>query len=81
MGNKLDNARNLYPEGIRDGHARAAVTKYTGDRYIQHSIGVRDGVEGFVEFFEPFIARNPSVISRSCGAGRRALRPGRSLPH
>ena len=46
-------------EGIRDGHAREAVTKYTGDRYTQHSTGVRDGVEGFVEFFEPFIARNP----------------------
>lgn len=60
MSKKLDNARNLYMEGIRDGHAREAVTKYTGDRYTQHSTGVRDGVEGFVEFFEPFIARNPS---------------------
>ena len=46
-------------EGIRDGNAREAVTKYTGDRYTQHSTGVRDGVEGFVEFFEPFIERNP----------------------
>lgn len=35
------------------------VTKYTGGRYTQHSTGVRDGVEGFVEFFEPFIERNP----------------------
>ena len=56
---KLDNAISLYMEGIRDGDARAAVTKYTGDRYTQHSTGVRDGVEGFVEFFEPFIERNP----------------------
>lgn len=46
-------------EGIRDGNAREAVTKYTGARYTQHSTGVRDGVEGFVEFFEPFLARNP----------------------
>ncbi|MGH8534620.1 MAG: nuclear transport factor 2 family protein, partial [Gammaproteobacteria bacterium] len=46
-------------EGIRDGNAREAVAKYTGDRYTQHSAGVRDGVEGFVEFFEPFLARNP----------------------
>jgi predicted SnoaL-like aldol condensation-catalyzing enzyme len=46
-------------EGIRDGNAREAVTKYTGARYTQHSTGVKDGVEGFVEFFEPFIARNP----------------------
>ena len=59
MGQKLENAKNLYLEGIRDGNAREAVTKYTGDRYTQHSTGVRDGIEGFVEFFEPFIKRNP----------------------
>lgn len=59
MGRKLEHAKRLYLEGIRDGNAREAVTKYTGDRYTQHSTGVRDGVEGFVEFFEPFIARNP----------------------
>ena len=59
MGRKLDNATALYMEGIRDGNAREAVTKYTGARYTQHSTGVRDGVEGFVEFFEPFLARNP----------------------
>lgn len=56
---KLENAKSLYLEGIRDGHARAAVEKYTGDRYTQHSTGVADGVEGFVAFFEPFIERNP----------------------
>ena len=60
MGQKLQNATNLYMEGIRDGKVREAVTKYTGERYTQHSTGVRDGVEGFVEFFEPFIKRNPS---------------------
>ncbi|MEM6396903.1 MAG: hypothetical protein AAF741_11200 [Bacteroidota bacterium] len=59
MSQKLENAKSLYLEGIRDGKAREAVTKYTGDRYTQHSTGVRDGVEGFVEFFEPFINRNP----------------------
>ena len=55
----LNNARRLYLEGIRDGDVRRAVEAYTGDRYTQHSTGVRDGVEGFVEFFEPFVARNP----------------------
>ena len=55
----LANARKLYLEGIRDGNVREAVEAYTGDRYTQHSTGVRDGVEGFVEFFEPFVARNP----------------------
>ncbi|NNC93374.1 MAG: SnoaL-like domain-containing protein, partial [Acidimicrobiia bacterium] len=59
MNNKLANATALYMEGIRDGNARQAVEKYTGDRYTQHSTGVRDGVEGFVEFFEPFLKRNP----------------------
>lgn len=59
MNQKLENAKNLYLEGIRDGNAREAVTKYTGDRYTQHSTGVRDGVEGFLEFFEPFLKRNP----------------------
>lgn len=59
MSRKLANATALYMEGIRDGNARKAVTKYTGARYTQHSTGVRDGIEGFVEFFEPFIARNP----------------------
>ena len=59
MNQKIDNAKALYFEGIRDGKAREAVTKYTGVRYTQHSTGVRDGIEGFVEFFEPFIARNP----------------------
>ena len=59
MSPKLENAKNLYLEGIRDGNAREAVTKYTGARYTQHSTGVRDGVEGFVAFFEPFIQRNP----------------------
>ena len=59
MSQKLENAKRLYLEGIRDGNAREAVTKYTGDRYTQHSTGVKDGVEGFVEFFEEFIQRNP----------------------
>lgn len=59
MSQKLENAKRLYLEGIRDGNAREAVTKYTGDRYTQHSTGVKDGIEGFVEFFEPFIQRNP----------------------
>ncbi|MGH9845836.1 MAG: nuclear transport factor 2 family protein [Blastocatellia bacterium] len=59
MSRKLENARNLYLHGIRDGNAREAVTKYTGERYTQHSAGVKDGIEGFVEFFEPFLARNP----------------------
>ena len=59
MSQKLENAKGLYLEGIKDGKVREAVTKYTGDRYTQHSTGVADGIEGFVAFFEPFIERNP----------------------
>ena len=59
MGKKLKNAVGLYMEGIRDGNAKEAVNKYTGARYTQHSTGVKDGKEGFIEFFEPFIERNP----------------------
>ena len=59
MGKGLENVRGIYLEGIARGDAREAVTKYTGHRYTQHSTGVRDGVEGFIEFFEPFVERNP----------------------
>ena len=59
MNKKLENTKNLYPQGIRDGNIREAVTKFTGNQHTQHSTGVRDGIEGFVEFFEPFIKRNP----------------------
>lgn len=59
MGQGLDNVRAIYLEGIAGGNAREAVTKYTGHRYTQHSTGVGDGVEGFLAFFEPFVAHNP----------------------
>lgn len=59
MNQKLENATGLYMEGIRDGHPREAVAKFTGDRYTQHSTGVKDGREGFIEFFEEFLPRNP----------------------
>ncbi|MEM8970749.1 MAG: nuclear transport factor 2 family protein [Pseudomonadota bacterium] len=59
MGKGLENVQRIYLEGIAGGNAREAVTKYTGHRYTQHSTGVGDGAEGFLEFFEPFVARNP----------------------
>lgn len=33
MTRKLDNARALYMDGIRDGNAREAIEEYTGERY------------------------------------------------
>ncbi|MFW2390156.1 MAG: nuclear transport factor 2 family protein [Polyangiales bacterium] len=59
MSARLEHAKGIYLEGIRDGRVREAITAHTGARYTQHSAGVADGVEGFVEFFEPFIERNP----------------------
>ncbi|MEL6546139.1 MAG: hypothetical protein AAFQ82_16035 [Myxococcota bacterium] len=59
MGKGLVNVRRVYIEGIAEGRAREAVSKYTGHRYTQHSTGVGDGVEGFLAFFEPFVERNP----------------------
>ncbi len=59
MGVRTDNAIGLYMLGIRDGMPREAQDAYTGDRYTQHSTGVKDGREGFIEFFDEFIERNP----------------------
>jgi len=56
---KARNAHGLYMVGIRDGKPREAQKRFVGDRYTQHSAGVKDGPEGFIEFFEPFIERNP----------------------
>ena len=59
MGKGLDNVRDIYLDGIAGGNTRAAVLRNTGHRYTQHSTGVADGAEGFLAFFEPFVARNP----------------------
>ncbi len=59
MSRKKEHAIGLYLEGIRDGNLREALEKYIGDRYTQHSTGVADGKAGFMEFFRPFLARNP----------------------
>ncbi|MEM1266901.1 MAG: nuclear transport factor 2 family protein [Pseudomonadota bacterium] len=59
MGQGLEKVRRIYLEGIAGGRSREAVHAYTGHRYTQHSTGVADGAEGFLAFFEPFVARNP----------------------
>ncbi|MFK7962530.1 MAG: nuclear transport factor 2 family protein [Burkholderiaceae bacterium] len=59
MGKGLENVRRIYIEGIAQGNIREAVLQCTGHRYTQHSTGVGDGAEGFLKFFEPFLARNP----------------------
>lgn len=59
MSQKLENAKSLYLEGIRDGNIEV-IKKYTGDRYTQHSTKVADGVEGFLAFFKNFIKNVPN---------------------
>lgn len=59
MPSAREHAIDLYMGAIRDGDARAALERNTGARYTQHSTGVKDGKEGFLEFFEPFLERNP----------------------
>jgi predicted SnoaL-like aldol condensation-catalyzing enzyme len=59
MGQRLDNAKALYLEAIRDGNAAEAIGKYSGARYTQHSTPLKDGRKGFIEFFEDFHRRNP----------------------
>lgn len=59
MSQKLENVKRLYLEGIRDGDAKAALDRYIGERYTQHSTGVGDGKQGFLDFFLPFLDRNP----------------------
>ncbi len=55
---KLEHAKGLYLDGIRDGNIWEALNAHTGARYTQHSTGVEDGQEGFAAFFGPFIERN-----------------------
>ena len=56
MSDKSKNAKNLYLQGIKEGKIEV-VKEYSGDRYTQHSTGVKDGTEGFIEFFRGFIER------------------------
>lgn len=59
MTNKIAHAKGLYLEGIRDGNMHEALDRHVGGRYTQHSTGVADGKAGFMEFFAPFLERNP----------------------
>ena len=59
MGTRLNNAKSLYMEAIQDGNYVEAINKYAGERYTQHSTPVKDGKEGFIEFFADFVARTP----------------------
>jgi predicted SnoaL-like aldol condensation-catalyzing enzyme len=59
VGKRLDNAKALYLQAIRDGDFVAAINAHAGARYTQHSTPVKDGKAGFIEFFGEFVERNP----------------------
>ncbi len=59
MGIRTENAKNLYLEAILAGDYANAINTYAGQRYTQHSTPVKDGKEGFIEFFAEFVERNP----------------------
>jgi predicted SnoaL-like aldol condensation-catalyzing enzyme len=59
MGQRLENAKQLYLTAIRDGDYVDAICTYSGERYTQHSTPVKDGKDGFIEFFGEFVQRNP----------------------
>ena len=59
MHPKLQNAHGIYTVGIIEGRPEEAVERFTGARYTQHSTGVPDGPDGFVDFFTDFLDRNP----------------------
>jgi len=56
MSKKLENAKNLYLQGIKEGKVEV-VKEYSGSRYTQHSTGVADGAQGFMDFFKEFLQR------------------------
>jgi predicted SnoaL-like aldol condensation-catalyzing enzyme len=59
MSRRTDNAQALYLEAIRDGNYVEAINTHAGTRYTQHSTPVKDGKQGFIEFFADFVERNP----------------------
>ena len=56
MSKKLENAKNLYLQGIKEGKVEV-VKEYSGSRYTQHSTGVADSAQGFMNFFKGFLER------------------------
>lgn len=58
MGKVFDNVCSIYFEGIVGGNVWEVVEKYIGYCYIQYFMGVGDGVEGFLVFFEFFLECN-----------------------
>ncbi len=55
---------DFFLRSLRDGQPRAAVADYVGARLVQHAAGIDDGADGFIEFVERFVERNPDRYVR-----------------
>jgi len=49
----------FYDMAFNQSRPREAMARYAGDVYIQHNPGVKDGKEGFIEYFEEMDRRFP----------------------
>jgi predicted SnoaL-like aldol condensation-catalyzing enzyme len=49
----------FYDMAFNQSRPREAMALYAGDVYIQHNPGVKDGKEGFIEYFEEMDRRFP----------------------
>ena len=49
----------FYDMAFNQARPREAMARYAGDVYIQHNPGVKDGKEGFIEYFEEMDRRFP----------------------
>lgn len=54
-----ETAVAFYDMAFNQSRPREAMERYSGDVYIQHSPGVKDGKEGFIEYFEEMQRRYP----------------------
>jgi predicted SnoaL-like aldol condensation-catalyzing enzyme len=57
MGRKLDNAVSLYLDGVVDGYVLPAADKYLSEGFVDHSDPGRVGRQGFLDRYEPMVAR------------------------
>lgn len=62
MSHQLENAKNLYLRGIRDGKIKEVHENYMGASYTQHSTGVPDEKEGFTATFSNAIPSGKSAL-------------------
>lgn len=62
MSNNIDNNKQnaiAFYKTAYEGEPHKAVELYVGDEYIQHNPAVKDGKEGFINYFEQMAKEYP----------------------